>query len=103
MIERWRWWAMSAALCIGAGCFAAPIDWPHLKLTRVAEGLNEPVRITSARDGTDRLFIAERFGRIRVLVNGELQPEPFLDISNKVNTTDNYQQGILGVAFPPNY
>lgn len=82
---------------------AAPVDWPHLTLTRVAQGLNEPVCITSARDGTDRLFIAERGGNIKIVANGDLQPEPFLDISSKIGERIHYTQGILGLAFPPNF
>jgi glucose/arabinose dehydrogenase/sugar lactone lactonase YvrE len=102
MIERSGCWLV-VGLCIAANCFAAPIDWPHLKLTRIAQGLSDPVRITSARDGTDRIFIAERFGKIKVVVNGELQSEPFLDITTKVNSQVHYTYGILGLAFPPNF
>src|SRR5436190_4699189 len=92
-------------LCIGMSCAAAPIDWPHLKLTRMAAGLGEPVSIASAQDGSGRLFVAERTGKIRVLVNGELQAEPFLDISSKVepDARFSYAFGILGLAFPPGY
>ena len=89
-------------LGIATACVGAPIDWPHLKLTRVAQFLNQPTCITSARDGTDRIFVAERFGKIKVFVNGELQPEPFLDISNKLQRLD-YAYGIPGLAFPPNF
>ena len=97
MIER-----LILGLCLAASCAAAPIDWPHLKLTRVAQGLAEPVVVTSAHDGTERLFIAERFGKIKVLHNGAILPEPFLDISSKLNT-EHYSHGILGLAFPPGF
>ena len=95
MIER-----IILGLCIATACAGAPIDWPHLKLTRVAQGLNEPVIVTGANDGSGRVFIAERFGKIKVLVNGEILPEPLLDISQKVRT-EHYSHGIMGVAFPP--
>lgn len=98
MIERWI--CGLAVFCTCFGGLAAPIDWPHLKLTRAAQGLNEPVVVTGAHDGTGRVFIAERFGKIKVLVNGEILPEPFLDISPKVRT-EHYSHGIMGVAFPP--
>ena len=94
---------LGVEVCIATACVSAPIDWPHLKLTRVAQGLSEPVCITSARDGTDRLFIAERGGNIKVVANGELQAEPFLDISSKIGERIHYTQGILGLAFPPNF
>jgi glucose/arabinose dehydrogenase len=58
--------------------------------------------ITHAGDG--RLFLLERQGRIRVaLPGGTLLPEPFLDITHLNVSTFNWEQGILGLAFHPNY
>ena len=96
-------WTPFLAICVATNALGAPVDWRHLKLTRVAQGLTEPVCITSAGDASGRLFIAERHGKIQVLLNGELQGEAFLDLSNRVDTSDNFQQGILGVAFPPDF
>ncbi len=64
---------------------------------------NQPILITSARDGSGRLFVVERPGVIRVF-----QPSPdvnttrvFLDISDKVSTEG--EKGLLGLAFPPDF
>jgi glucose/arabinose dehydrogenase len=53
-------------------------------------------------DGSGRLFIIEKPGRIRVLENGQLLPVPFLDIDDRVNDDSN-EMGLLGLAFHPNY
>ncbi|MEX2423358.1 MAG: PQQ-dependent sugar dehydrogenase [Acidimicrobiia bacterium] len=74
------------------------IDGLSLTRTPVAEGFDQPVFVTApARD--DRLFIVEKGGAIRVLEGGEMAPEPFLDITDRVST--NGERGLLGLAFHP--
>jgi len=73
-----------------------------VKLTVIASGLAKPVALTFAPgDPRRRLFIVEKVGRIRVLVDGTLRPAPFLDIVPRVSTTT--EQGLLGLAFHPSY
>ncbi|WP_202915967.1 PQQ-dependent sugar dehydrogenase [Pontibacter pamirensis] len=76
---------------------------PTLKL--MAEGLTAPVMLTEAPDGSGRLFVLEQPGVIRVIKDGELQEEPFLDITDKViDLNDEYdERGLLGIAFHPQY
>ncbi len=81
---------------------AAPRAWPTISLTQFVTGLSQPTVITHAGDGSNRLFVAERAGRIRLIKNGVLQATPFLDISARVKSTSG-EQGLLGIAFPPNY
>jgi len=69
-------------------------------LQLVADGLYRPTLVTHA--GDDRLFILEQSGQIRVVVNGQLLKQPFLDIDNLVNDRSN-EQGLLGLAFHPDY
>ena len=52
--------------------------------------------------GDDRLFVVEQPGRIRIIQGGQLLDRPFLDIADKV-TTDGNEQGLLSVAFHPDY
>ncbi len=73
-----------------------------LGLVPVLSGLSQPVFVTSAGDGSNRLFVVERAGRIRVAVNGQLQSTPFLDIRSIV-TSSGLEQGLLGLAFHPSY
>lgn len=67
---------------------------------QVADGLSSPVDIQNA--GDDRLFVVEQPGLIRIFRDGELAPEPFLDIRDRVHA-DSSERGLLGLAFHPNY
>ena len=72
---------------------------PELEL--VLSGFSGPVDVVHA--GDDRLFIVERAGRIRILrPDGQLEPLPFLDITDRVLSSGG-EQGLLGLAFHPQY
>jgi glucose/arabinose dehydrogenase len=71
-------------------------------LRKIADGLERPTYLTHAGDGTSALYITEQSGRIMVLENGVLRPEPFLDITDRVGSNSN-EQGLLSVAFSPDY
>ncbi|MGH7259879.1 MAG: PQQ-dependent sugar dehydrogenase [Nitrospiraceae bacterium] len=69
--------------------------------TLVAEGLEHPLYVTHAGDGSGRLFGVEQPGRIRIIQQGRLLDAPFLDISDRVRHAG--EQGLLGLAFHPAY
>lgn len=74
---------------------------PSIQLVQVASGLVDPVNVTD--DGSGRIFVVERIGRIRIIdADGNLLEEPFLDIQGSVKT-DFLEQGLLGAAFPPDH
>ena len=64
-------------------------------------GLSDPVDIQSARDGSNRLFVVEQSGRIRIVRNGQLLNQPFLDIRGRLTTGS--ERGLLGLAFPAGF
>ena len=68
----------------------------------VAEGLNKPIGLSTAGDGTGRLFIIEQPGRIKIIKEGQILEAPFLDIRDRVGDKGN-EQGLLGLAFHPDY
>jgi len=68
----------------------------------VVGGLDTPVGIANAGDGSGRLFVPEKVGRIRLVRAGALIAEPFLDITDRVGSSNN-EQGLLGLAFHPEY
>ncbi|MBI3770010.1 MAG: PQQ-dependent sugar dehydrogenase [Deltaproteobacteria bacterium] len=73
-------------------------------LTRIVDGLEKPVALTFAPgDSRQRLFVVEKVGRVRTLVDGRLQPAtaPFLDLGGRVSTWT--EQGLLGLAFHPDF
>lgn len=67
----------------------------------VTEGLENPLFLTQAGDGSGRLFVVEQPGRIRVLEGRALLPVPFLDITKQVLSGG--ERGLLGLAFHPDY
>lgn len=74
----------------------------RLTLELVTSGLSAPVGIVNAGDGSGRLFVHERDGRIRVIVaNGTLQAAPFVDLSDRIEAGG--ERGLLGVAFHPDF
>ena len=89
----------STATVAAAGHDPAAVE---VELQRIVGGLDTPVGIANAGDGSGRLFILEKVGRIRVVRAGNLEPTPFLDISDRVGATAN-EQGLLGLAFHPRF
>lgn len=83
---------------IGLLLFASPVA--AIQLEQVVTGLSSPLYVTNARDGLNRLFIVERGGRILVLQAGSTSPTVFLSVSN---VRSGGEQGLLGLAFHPNF
>jgi glucose/arabinose dehydrogenase len=80
---------------------ASPVS-AQMTTERVASGLNDPVYVTAPAGDTERLFIVEQPGRIKILKGGTVLARPFLDITSRVNNQFN-EQGLLGLAFHPAY
>src|SRR5690348_3820976 len=87
--------------------------WPHVAFQEFfdgksiatfgqtrGEGGDIPIDMRGAGDGSGRIFVAERLGKILIFKGGKLQPEPFLDIAPQ--NTDQ-ERGLLSIAFPPDY
>jgi len=60
-----------------------------------------PLHVTAPRSAPGKLFVVQQDGLVRVAVNGRLQPKPFLDLRRLVAIGD--EQGLLSIAFHPNY
>jgi glucose/arabinose dehydrogenase len=72
-----------------------------LRLETVVTGLDEPVFVTAPADEPGRLYVVEQGGLIRVIENGKLQQAPFIDLRQKTRFSG--EQGLLGLAFAPDY
>lgn len=73
--------------------------WPAISLSSPISGFSFPVHVTHAGDDSGRVFVVELAGRIRVVKNGVALAVPFLDIVARTGCS----QGLLSVAFPPNF
>ncbi len=78
---------------------AAPLQGLAAEL--IVDGLDQPILVTGA-PGTDTLFVVEREGVIRLVTDGTIDPAPFLDVSDRINS-NSIEQGLLGLAFHPDY
>jgi glucose/arabinose dehydrogenase len=70
------------------------------KLTSIGN-FSAPVYVAQAPGDEQRLFVVEQTGRIRVVQDGRVLAQPFLDVSSKIVAGG--EQGLLGLAFAPDY
>jgi glucose/arabinose dehydrogenase len=82
----------------GKPAFGA-INDPDFTQSTYATDLQRPTAMEFAPDG--RLFVAEKGGTLRVIKDGQLLEEPFIDISRKTSTAGGH--GLLGVTFDPDF
>lgn len=74
----------------------------EIQLVQIAEGFNDPVNVVSPRDGSGRLFVVERSGVIRIVQDGEVLEQPFLDLSGM--TLDAFlEAGMYDLEFHPDF
>jgi glucose/arabinose dehydrogenase len=80
---------------------------PRIALVKVADGFDDPVNVANAGDGSGRIFVVERAGRVKVVdKDGNVQEEPFLNLTN-INPfgsdvqTGFLEQGLYAIAFDP--
>ncbi|MBN1680868.1 MAG: PQQ-dependent sugar dehydrogenase [Anaerolineae bacterium] len=77
------------------------------RLVIVADGLERPVTITHAGDGSGRLFVVEQSGAIKIVQDGVVLETPFLDVSDLISPEARgggyTERGLLGLAFHPDY
>src|ERR687891_1204258 len=82
---------------------------PQIALVKIADGFNDPINVTNAGDGSGRIFVVERVGRVKVVdSDGNVQEEPFLDLTT-INPLGNdvqtgfVEQGLYAIAFHPDF
>lgn len=73
------------------------------QVRRRGVGFSEPLFVTGAGDGSGRLFVVQKGGRIRILDpdTGAINGTDFLDVSASILTDG--ERGLLGLAFDPDY
>lgn len=96
-------WLLAAAVGAAEPCAgpAAGSPFPPVALQKIAEGLDGPLDLVTAHDGSGRLFVVEQEGRIKIWRAGRVLPTPFLDINERVKSGG--EMGLLGLAFHPQF
>ena len=96
-----------ACVCMLAGAVERPSlqaqTLPPLDAIRIAGGFSLPLFVTAPPNDTSRLFVVEQGGLIRIidLATRTVKPTPFLDLSDEISFVS--EEGLLGLAFDPNY
>lgn len=72
-----------------------------ITLKLVTRGLSFPVAAVTSPNESDRLYIVDSVGLVRVLKNGNLIRKPFLDLRDKIEGTG--ESGLVSLAFHPAY
>jgi glucose/arabinose dehydrogenase len=72
-----------------------------VKLTKLGD-FDQPLYVTQPPGEQSDLFVVERTGAIRVIHDGTVMPQPFLDVSDLI-ATGFEEQGLLSMAFAPDY
>src|SRR5215831_3532599 len=85
----------------GGNRSAPPSTLPAPTLVLLVSGFSSPLGLEQPNDGTNRLFVVEQGGRIKIIQNGAVLATAFLDISSKITTGG--EMGLLGVTFHPSF
>jgi glucose/arabinose dehydrogenase len=91
-------------LILGYGATDAVAGSGDIVATRIATGLSQPVFATSAPGDPDRLYVVEKSGQVRILytADGTVNATEFLQIP-AADMQSGGEQGLLGLAFHPDY
>ena len=73
----------------------------QLTVVRVTGGLSSPLGVTHAGDGSGRLFVVQRGGRVRVVKSGTLRSHRSSTSSSRIAAGG--ERGLLGLAFHPDF
>ena len=76
----------------------------QVHLRHIVSGLSNPLGIVNADDGTNRLFVLEQRGTVRVIEDKRLKAGFFLDLRGVAGgLRSGGERGLLGLAFHPNF
>ena len=102
--------ALSLVLGVAAATLAAAAPASALKLVAIAgpsgvpfksQGGFGPTFVASPPGDTHRVFVGTKDGYVYVIVDGVLQPTPFLDLHTRTDTYN--ENGLFSIAFAPDY
>ena len=98
--------AFAAVIWLGALALAPANTQAAIRIAaeRVASGFSLPLYVTAPPGDTSRIFVVQKTGQIFIvnLPSGTVNPTPFLDIQDRLMLQGN-EQGLLGLAFDPDY
>ena len=77
----------------------------NIKLIEIASGFTSPVGMAAPNDGTNRIFVFEQGGKVKIVKKNVINEKPFLDISSRLDGLNiaYSEKGLLGMVFHPQY
>lgn len=76
----------------------------NIDISLYAGGFNQPLYITNdgiVNSNENKLYVVEQGGKVKILINSQINSIPFIDLSSILTVSG--EQGLLGLAFHPNY
>jgi glucose/arabinose dehydrogenase len=93
---------LAAILTVAAAALVtAPVAGAAPTLVPIAGSWDSPIYAASPPRDPSRLFVVQRGGLIRVVVNGTVRSTPFANLTGQVGLDG--ERGLLSIAFPPDY
>ena len=93
--------APAIAVAVAFTLLAAAAAAAQLRAEPVATGFSQPVAFVADPSDATRFVVVQQDGRVRVLKDGVVQPVDYLDLRTVVRNSG--EQGLLGLAFAPDY
>lgn len=96
--------AVLALVCVPATASASAAKLPKLPTLRLSPmtGFFQPVDVAAPRADRHRIFVVQKAGGIRVVLDGKRLAKPFLDVRPSVDSLGE-ERGLLSMAFAPDY
>jgi glucose/arabinose dehydrogenase len=91
-----------AACGSGLAATGQSTSGPGVRLVQIGS-FDSPVGVVGAPADPSRVFVLQKSGQIILLLRGHRQSRPFLDVSRKLTQNGIDEQGLLGLAFAPDY
>jgi glucose/arabinose dehydrogenase len=89
---------------VGAPQQPPPPQPPQIELVPFTAGFNNMTIMDITHAGDERLFVANQEGKVWIVYpDGAIDPALFLDVSGVVQHERNFEQGLLGLAFHPEF
>ena len=106
-VSRSLWTASLASLFALGFSLSSRAEDPQVSLQPIYENLEveRPVSLMVPPDGSNRRFLVEQTGKIRILPSDESGSEAavFLDVTDRMGVEKDFEEGLLGLAFHPKY
>jgi glucose/arabinose dehydrogenase len=80
---------------------ANPVVGNRVSLRQIGQVGSSGAMLVTAPPEDPRLFVVEKGGKIRIFINEQLLATPFIDLSSQITVSN--EQGLLGLAFHPEY